>query len=44
MTAASVRALPEDDYRRKRRAIRDALTRTGLAARMEALVGRSPEA
>ena len=43
MTAASV-VLPEGDYRRKRRAIRDALTRTGLAARMEALVGRLLEA
>jgi hypothetical protein len=32
--------LPEGDYRRKRRAIRDALVRAGLAARMEALVGR----
>ena len=32
--------LPEGDYRRKRRAIRDALARTGLAARMEALVAR----
>jgi hypothetical protein len=32
--------LPDGDYRRKRRVIRDALTRTGLAARMEALVGR----
>lgn len=35
--AAAV-ALPEGDYRRKRRAIRDALALTGLAARMEALV------
>jgi hypothetical protein len=39
MTAASV-VLPEGDYRRKRRAIRDALARTGLSVRMEALVGR----
>ena len=37
-TAAAV-VLPEGDYRRKRRAIRDALANTGLAARMEALVG-----
>ena len=32
--------LPEGDYRRKRRAIRDALAATGLAARMDALVAR----
>jgi hypothetical protein len=32
--------LPEGDYRRKRRAIRAALASTGVAARMEALVGR----
>ena len=38
-TAAAV-ALPDGDFRRKRRAIRDALATTGLAARMEALVGR----
>lgn len=31
-------ALPGGDYRRKRRAVRDALAETGLAARMEALV------
>ena len=42
-TAAAV-VLPEGDYRRKRRAIRDALASTGLAARMEALVGRLLEA
>jgi hypothetical protein len=39
VTAAAV-VLPEGDYRRKRRVIRDALTSAGLAARMEALVGR----
>jgi hypothetical protein len=38
-TVAAV-VLPEGDYRRKRRAIRDVLASTGLAARMEALVGR----
>ena len=38
-TAQAV-VLPEGDYRRKRRAIREALASTGLAARMEALVGR----
>ncbi len=38
-TAAAV-VLPGGDYRRKRRAIRDALATTGLAARMEGLVGR----
>jgi hypothetical protein len=38
-TAAAV-ALPDGDYRRKRRAIREALARTGLAAEMEALVAR----
>jgi len=38
-TAATV-VLPEGDYRRKRRAIRTALASTGLAGRMEALVGR----
>ncbi|MCC7276561.1 MAG: N-6 DNA methylase [Alphaproteobacteria bacterium] len=37
--AAAV-ALPEGDYRRKRRAIRDALAAAGLTVRMEALVGR----
>jgi hypothetical protein len=37
-TAAMV-VLPAGDYRRKRRAIRDALASTGLAARMDALVG-----
>jgi hypothetical protein len=42
-TAAAV-VLPEGDYRRKRRAIRDALARTGLAGRMEALVSRLLEA
>lgn len=31
---------PQASDRRKRRAIRDALASTGLAARMEALVGR----
>jgi hypothetical protein len=31
-------SLPEGDYRRKRRAIRDALTEAGLAARMDTLV------
>lgn len=35
--AAAV-ALPLGDYRRKRRAIRDALAQTGLAARMDGLV------
>ena len=39
-TVASTVVLPEGDYRRKRRAIRDALAGTGLAARREALVGR----
>jgi hypothetical protein len=39
ITASGV-VLPEGDYRRKRRAIRDTLARTGLAARMEALVVR----
>jgi hypothetical protein len=38
-TAAAV-VLPDGDYRRKRRAIRDGLASTGLAPRMEALVGR----
>jgi hypothetical protein len=38
-TAAAV-VLPDGDYRRKRRVIRDALATTGLAARMEALVAR----
>ncbi|MGH6917636.1 MAG: N-6 DNA methylase, partial [Geminicoccaceae bacterium] len=38
-TAAAV-VLPQGDYRRKRRAIRNALASTGLAARMEALVAR----
>jgi hypothetical protein len=37
--AAAVK-LPEGDYRRKRRAIRDALAEAGLAARMDALVAR----
>jgi Eco57I restriction-modification methylase len=37
---ASLVMLPEGDYRRKRRAIRDALASTGLAARMNALVAR----
>lgn len=37
--AASVE-LPTGDYRRKRRAIRDALAAAGLAARMETLVAR----
>jgi hypothetical protein len=32
--------LPEGDYRRKRRAMRDALARTGLAARIDALVAK----
>jgi SAM-dependent methyltransferase len=32
--------LPDGDYRRKRRAIRDALANTGLAARTDALVAR----
>jgi hypothetical protein len=36
--AAAV-VLPEGDFRRKRRAIRGALAQTGLAARMETLVG-----
>lgn len=35
-TERAVRA----DYRRKRRAIRDALAEAGLAARMDALVAR----
>jgi hypothetical protein len=39
-TTANAVVLPEGDYRRKRRNIRDALASTGLAARMEALVGR----
>lgn len=43
-TTAAAGVLPEGDYRRKRRAIRDTLARTGLAARMEALVGRLLEA
>jgi hypothetical protein len=38
-TAAAV-VLPEGDYRRKRRAIREALAQTGLAARMEGSVAR----
>jgi hypothetical protein len=38
-TAAAV-VLPEGDYRRKRRAIRDALASTGLGACMEGLVGQ----
>jgi SAM-dependent methyltransferase len=38
-TAAAV-VLPEGDYRRKRRTIREALARTGLAARIDALVAR----
>jgi hypothetical protein len=38
--AASTVVLPDGDYRRKRRAIREALAATGLAGRMEALVAR----
>jgi hypothetical protein len=37
---AEVVALPEGDYRRKRRAIRDTLASTGLAARIDALVAK----
>jgi hypothetical protein len=37
-STASAVMLPEGDFRRKRRAIRDALARTGLAARMDTLV------
>lgn len=37
---ASAVDLPEGDYRRKRRAIRDALGATGLAARIDRLVSR----
>lgn len=36
--------LPDGDYRRKRRAIREALADTGLAARMDVLVARLLEA
>jgi hypothetical protein len=43
-TTASAVVLPEGDYRRKRRAVRNALGDTGLAARMDALVGRLLEA
>ena len=39
-TIANTVVLPEGDYRRKRRAIREALARTGLAARINALVAR----
>lgn len=35
---AGMVVLPEGDYRRKRRAIRDALAATGLAARIDTLV------
>jgi hypothetical protein len=41
--AAAV-VLREGDFRRKRRAIREALAQAGLAVRMEALVGRLLEA
>ena len=37
---AAMVALPEGDFRLKRRAIRDALAATGHAAHMEALVAR----
>lgn len=38
--AAAAVVLPDGDYRRKRRVIREALVGVGLAARIEALVAR----